>query len=222
MRPAVCRQISGPVEASWALGLPGLAYWLGWNAPGVAAGDPVGHRVIRVGVLWSDRSRTNHDFRPEGPQELALLFGDLIGHGEDALVAPLRRNHGQSDAGVARRRFDDGATETEQPVGFGGIEHCEGRPVLDAATGIEVLELGQQMAPQVSPDPVEPNERRLADEIECALSNLHRRTGIGYRVHLDPLWRSHRLVREQDRRKSGLVDLPGDLGRQQGVADNAD
>ena len=26
MRPAVWRQISGPVEASWALGLPGLAY----------------------------------------------------------------------------------------------------------------------------------------------------------------------------------------------------
>ena len=32
MRPPVWRQISGPVDASWAAGLFGLAYWLGRNA----------------------------------------------------------------------------------------------------------------------------------------------------------------------------------------------
>ncbi len=36
-RPAVCRQISGPVVSSWASGLCGLAYWLGMNAPGVVS-----------------------------------------------------------------------------------------------------------------------------------------------------------------------------------------
>ena len=62
----------------------------------------------------------------------------------------------------------------------------------------------------------------LPIEIRRGLSHLHRRAGIGDRVHLDALWRSDRLVREQDCRKSGLVDLAGDLGRQQGVAHDAD
>ena len=37
MRPAVWRQISGPVVASWAAGLAGLWYWSGLNAPGISA-----------------------------------------------------------------------------------------------------------------------------------------------------------------------------------------
>ena len=168
--------------------IAGIGVLVGLECSRRRRGDPVGHRVVRVGVLWSDRSRTYHDLRPEGPEELTLLLGDLVGHGEDALVAALCRHHGQTDARVARRRFDDGATETEQPVGLGGIEHREGRPVLDAATGIEILEFGQKVTRQISPDPVEPDERRVADEIECAFRHLHRRAWIGDRVHLDALW----------------------------------
>jgi hypothetical protein len=36
-RPAVCRHTSGPVVASWAAGLAGLAYWLGWKAPAMVS-----------------------------------------------------------------------------------------------------------------------------------------------------------------------------------------
>ncbi len=36
MRPAVCRQISGPVVFSCASGLAGLAYWFGRKAPGIS------------------------------------------------------------------------------------------------------------------------------------------------------------------------------------------
>ena len=37
MRPAVWRQISGPVVRTWASGLCGLEYWSGWKAPGVVS-----------------------------------------------------------------------------------------------------------------------------------------------------------------------------------------
>jgi hypothetical protein len=37
MRPAVWRQISGPVDCSWAHGFQRLPYWLGRKAPGVSA-----------------------------------------------------------------------------------------------------------------------------------------------------------------------------------------
>ena len=37
IRPAVCRQSSGPVVRSCESGLTGLWYWSGWNPPGISA-----------------------------------------------------------------------------------------------------------------------------------------------------------------------------------------
>ncbi len=35
-RPAVWRQISGPVDSTCACGFAGFAYWFGRNAPGIS------------------------------------------------------------------------------------------------------------------------------------------------------------------------------------------
>ena len=53
-----------------------------------------------------------------------------------------------------------------RPSRLGGVDHRHRRPVLDAAAGVEELELGQQLARQVAADAVEAHERRVADEVE--------------------------------------------------------
>ena len=52
---------------------------------------------------------------------------------------------GQADAGVAAGLLYDRPAGGQMAGGFGGLYHREGRPVLDAAGGVEELQLGQQM-----------------------------------------------------------------------------
>jgi hypothetical protein len=148
-RPAVWRQISGPVVCSWDL--PHQAF---------------GGRVVagRVGRL--DRHRADHHLGPVRPQQVDLLGRHLVGDDEDAVVAPLRGHDGEPDARVARRRLDDGAARLQQAVPFGGVDHGDGGPVLHAAARVRGLELGDHLARQMAGDPAQPHERRVADQVE--------------------------------------------------------
>ena len=149
IRPAVWRQISGPVVSYWAWGLFGLWYWSGFQAFGSLAGQPVGHRVVRVGVLGLDAGGAHDDLGAVGPELGDLVGRHLVGADEDAAVAPAGGDDGQADAGVAAGGLDDGAARLQHALALGGVDHGQRRPVLAGEAGVEQLELGQQRAVEV-------------------------------------------------------------------------
>ena len=71
--------------------------------------QPVGDAVVAVRVVGRHRRRAHHDVGAVGAQHVLLVLADLVGADEDALVAALLGDQRQPDAGVAGRRFDDGA-----------------------------------------------------------------------------------------------------------------
>src|SRR6185312_13813547 len=108
--------------------------------------EPIGDAVVAVRMLGGDGGRADDDLGAVGNQHVALVLADLVGADEHALVAAVLGDEGQPDAGVARGRFDDGAAGPQLPAGFGGVDHLHRDPVLGAATGIEVFDLGRHDA----------------------------------------------------------------------------
>ncbi len=153
--------------------------------------------------------RANHHLGPVGPQQGHLLGGDLVRHGENAAVAAASGHDRQSDPGVARGRLDDGAAPPQQALGLGGVDHGQGGSVLDAATGVEELELGEQLARQVAADAVHPNERSVADQVDERPGRLDRRAGVGDVGDLDARPGVDRLVAVEGHRQAGPVQLAG-------------
>ncbi len=179
MRPAVWRHSSGPVRRLVGGRVGRVGVLVGHERARRRLGQAPGHRVVRVGVGRVHGRRADHHLGAVGPQQGHLLGGDLVRHGENAAVAAASGHDGQSDPGVARGRFDDGAAPPQQAVGLGGLDHGQGRPVLDAAARVEELELGQQLAGQVPADAVHPDQRGVADQLDQGVGGFDGRTGIG-------------------------------------------
>jgi hypothetical protein len=156
-----------------------------------------------------DRRRTDHHLRPVRPEQGDLLGGDLVGHGEDAAVATAGGDDGQAHPGVARCRFDDGPARAEETVALGRVDHGDRGAVLDAAAGIEEFQLGQQLAGQVPPDPVEPDQWCVADQVQQRVGGLDHRTRIADRGHRDGRVDLDGYVTQHLDRKAGLVQLEG-------------
>ena len=55
---------------------------------------------------------------------------------------------------------------SELPLPLGRLDHRHPDPVLVRAARVQVLELREQRRLHVAGDPVEPDDRRLADEVE--------------------------------------------------------
>jgi hypothetical protein len=80
------------------------------------ARDALGRLDVVVGVVGRHgRGRDDH-LGAERLEQAHLLLAHLVGHGEDALVAPHRRGDGEPDAGVAARPLDDGAAGRRRPL----------------------------------------------------------------------------------------------------------
>ena len=106
----------------------------------------------------------------------AALDRHAFGHDEDELVPLDRGGHRQADAGVPRRRLDDGAAGLKAAVTLGCLDHGEADAILDRTAGIAAFRfypdfgVGEQLA--------HADVRRVADGIEdrigfhdrCALS----------------------------------------------------
>ncbi len=163
-------------------GVVGVVVLVGLEGARRRRGDAVGDGVVRVGVVRVDRGRAHDHLGAEGPQQLHLLAGDLVRHGEDASVAPAGGDHRQADAGVARGRLDDRPARLEQAGPLGRLDHGQRRAVLDAAARVEIFELGQQVARQVPAQSVEADHRRVAEQVDQRVGDVHRRAPIGDRV----------------------------------------
>ena len=157
----------------------GVGVLIGTERARRLAHEPLGGRVVRARIFGRHRGRAHDDLGAVRAQQRDLLVAHLVAHHEDAAVAALRGDDREPGAGVARRRLDDRAAGQQQTVAFGGVDHRDRDPVLHAAARIDRLDLGQQRALQVLglAQPAQPNERRVADEIEDRVGELHR-TGL--------------------------------------------
>ena len=161
------RSISGPVVRRWASGLAGLENWSGRNTSRLAR-----HRARRLDGLAHAAERLG-DVDPgavEAQQALALAAHPL-GQRQDEVIALGGADERERDAGVAAGRLDDRrAAGLDAPLGLGRLDHRDADPVLDAATRVERLELGEQLDARVGrrralEHPGQADQRRIPDEL---------------------------------------------------------
>src|SRR5690606_22613416 len=131
----------------------------------------VGTRVLR-----GHRGRTDHHLRPVRPQHVLLVLTDLVRADEHALVALELRHHGQADPGVAAGWFDDRAPGSELAGAFGFLHHPQRDPVLYRTTWIDVLHLREHQSVNALGHPVEPHQRRIADQFDHVVVVAHPRS----------------------------------------------
>ena len=136
-------------------------------------GDALGHRVVRVGRVRRHRGGAQQHLGAVCLEQVHLLARDLVRHAEHGAVAAHRRHHRQTDAGVARGAFDDRAPGFEQALALGGLDHREADTVLDAAPGVEELELGEYRGRTVAGDLAQAHERGASHGVEHRLLVAH-------------------------------------------------
>ena len=146
------------------VGLPG--------ARGLAH-QPVGRRVVGVGVVRRHGGRADDDLGAVGLEHVALVLGDLVGADEDARVAATLGDQGQPDAGVARGRLDDDAARLQLAGGLGRLDHLQRDAVLHRPARVEVLDLGQHRGRDALGHRAQLDEGGVSDEVDDVLRVLH-------------------------------------------------
>ena len=136
-------------------------------------------------MLRRDRRRADDDLGAVRAQQVDLLLAHLVRHHEHAAVFPARGHDGKPDPCVPGRRLDDRPARLEQVGALRSVEHRDTDAILHAATGLEQLELRDQVAGQLAADAIQPYERRVADQIDQRSGDVHRRAGIAERTDVD-------------------------------------
>jgi hypothetical protein len=111
---------------------------------------PEGRRLVDLGAV--------------GAKQSGALAAHPLRQGEDQAVVTGRADQRQGDPGVAAGRLDDHrAPALDQAIALGAVDHRNPDPVLDRAAGVEVLDLGDDLAGDVGPQAWQGDERRVAD-----------------------------------------------------------
>jgi hypothetical protein len=155
----------------------------------VVVGLPVGRVVVLVGheigvgvfprqavdlldgAVGAQMAGCEQNLRAACPEDLLPLHAGRLAHGQQQPVALDRTDHGQADARVAAGGFDHRLARFQfaRPLPF--LDHGQGRPVLDGATGIEVLQLGQDANLRVGVQPPDLHQGGIADMIQDAVAH---------------------------------------------------
>ena len=135
--------------------------------------ETVGHAVVAVRVVGRHRRRAHHDLSAVGAQHILLVLADLVRAHEDAFVATRLGDQRQADTGVAGGRFDDRAAGLQLAAGLRGVDHLRRDAVFGAATRVEVLDLGDDLARALGHDRVQLNQRGIADELTDVPGDPH-------------------------------------------------
>jgi len=168
--PWVCAQISGPVASTWAWRLATLSNWLAQIAPAgslaasASASRPeVAHVVVGVGV----GNRVDLDqLGAHQPDRVLLLLALGARDHDGGAIAERTADHGQTDAGVARGALDDPPARLQQAAPLGVADNPERGAVLNRLPRVQELRLAQNLASGGLAGALQPDERRVADQVE--------------------------------------------------------
>ena len=149
----------------------GVLVWL--PASGSFSRQPVRHLVVRPWVLGCNRGGTDNNLGAVRLEHINLVGADLVWTDEDAVVATILRDHGQTDAGVAAGGLDDRSARTENPCLLTFVDHPDGDAVLDAAARVEVLDFRQDCGSDALSHPAQLDQRRVADQAHDGVVITH-------------------------------------------------
>ena len=91
------------------------------------------------------RAGGEHHLRAIGAHQLDALDAGRFRHHDDGAVAARRAQHAQADARVAAGGLDDQRARADAARLLRRAQHLQGGTILDAAAGIEIFQLGQQL-----------------------------------------------------------------------------
>jgi len=103
------------------------------------------------------------DLGAEHAQKHAAFLRHRLGHREDQFVAAGSADKGESDAGVTGGRLDDDRVGLDFSGRFAGFDHGFADTILDAGEGVEELGFDVDVRVQTGGDPVQFDERGIAD-----------------------------------------------------------
>ena len=142
------------------------------------SGLVVGARIVGAHVRGAE-----DDLDAVCGQQRAFFDRCLVGHGADHLVALEDGGDGEPETGVAGGRLDDGVPGTQLAGRLGSLDHRQADAVLDAAAGIEELELCRH-ARGSGGVPIEAYQGGLAERGEYVFENFHRIGASNRRIGL--------------------------------------
>ena len=99
-------------------------------------------------------------------QQLRALGRDVVGHDDLQRVALARADHRERDAGVARRRLEDRLAGRDRAPLLGVLDQRARDAVLDRAGRVVGLELGPDADARLGREPLELDQRRVADRLD--------------------------------------------------------
>ena len=120
-----------------------------------------------------DRRGADDDLGAVRLEHVALVLADLVRADEHAAVALALGDDRQPDTGVAGGGLDDRAAGLQLARRLRGLHHAQGDAVLDAAAGVEVLDLGQHRGRDPGGDRPEPHQRGVPDQVGDVLDVAH-------------------------------------------------
>ena len=123
------------------------------------------------GALHTLRSGRQHELGAENDEKLLALLRHGVRHGENEPVPPGGADEGEGDAGVAAGGLNDDGTLLNEALRFRIEYHGHPYPVLDAAGRVEELQLGHHLGFYSLGYAVQPDQRRVADELRNVAGN---------------------------------------------------
>src|SRR5665647_1371374 len=156
----------------------GLAVDLGVGLIGELAGQDataLGRDLLRPGdsTLHPLRAGGQDELGAVGRQQHLALLAHRLRHGEHYVVSTCGAHHGKRDTGVATGRLDDRSARFELAGLLGGVDDRHPDAVLHGAGRAEELELGGDRRSCARAQPVDPDERGVADDGRDVVMNGH-------------------------------------------------
>ena len=130
------------------------------------ARQAIGHGVVAGRIIGRHGRRAHDHLRAVGTKERHLLRTHLVGHDKNALIPALRGHDRETYPGIPRSGLHDRAAGLEEPVPLGRVDHRYRRPILDAASRIESLDLGDEITLQVTAEATHAHHRRVAHQVQ--------------------------------------------------------
>jgi hypothetical protein len=155
------------------------------------------HVVVRVLV---GHGRNFDELGAAQSERQFLLLGLRVGDDDDAAVAERLRHQGKADAGIAGGAFDDRAAGLKLPLPLGGTDDPQRRAVLHGLARIQELRLAENLAAGRIRCALQPDQRRLSDEVDDGACNRHGIPCAGF-------WRG-KLCRRSGAGKAGHAAEP--------------
>ena len=121
----------------------------------------------------AERCRRQNDFRIKKAQHFTAFNRHAFRHGQDQSIPFGGANKRQRDAGIARRRLNQGRAFFDASIAFSRFDHRQTDTVFDAGQRVEIFALSKNVARHASilHQARQPHQRRLADGVGDVLVN---------------------------------------------------